>query len=447
MNGSGGPRSPGQRKFFAASSGTAIAATVGAAPAGATVAPAAESVRDIEPFRGLHQAGIATALQSHIYFAAFDLVSSSREEVVALLKTWTDVAERMSKGQLAPPLDEKARSNKENAGTAVNGADGYEKPPSDAPELDSGEAFHSPPARLTVTFGFGSGLFMKDGVDRYGLAQRRPEALIELPRFNGDQLVPERTGGDLCVMACADDPQIAFHAVRQLARFATPAAKMRWAQTGFTQRPRNKETPRNLMGFKDGTVNVPVNDHSMMDQFVWVGNEGAWMKHGSYVVVRPIRIALEHWDRMNVGFQERVVGRHKQSGAPLGRVRETDGLDLDANDADGNPRIPENAHTRLAAPASNDGAQILRRPYSYDNGLSFTAERWPPWRQGMEFDAGLLFVCYQRDPRTGFVKIYDKMSKFDMMNQFATHIGGGLFACPPGALEGRFIGQTLFGIA
>jgi deferrochelatase/peroxidase EfeB len=221
---------------------------------------------------------------------------------------------------------------------------------------------------------------------------------------------------------------------------------MRWAQNGFLPRHNTGESPRNLMGFKDGTMNVPVDNPAMMDRFVWVGDEGAWMKHGTYLVVRPIRIALEHWDRMKLGFQEQVVGRHKQSGAPLGRQREKDSLDLDAKDADGNPLIPENAHVRLAAPANNDGTQILRRGYSYDNGLSFTAERWPPWRQGMEFDAGLLFVCYQRDPRTGFVKIFDNMSKFDMMNQFVTHVGGGLFACPPGAVHGGYIGKSLFEI-
>jgi deferrochelatase/peroxidase EfeB len=138
------------------------------------------------------------------------------------------------------------------------------------------------------------------------------------------------------------------------------------------------------------------------------------------------------------------MGRRKYSGAALGKVHEMDPIDLDAVDADGNPVIPENSHVRLSAPVANDGAQILRRSYSYDNGLSFVAERWPPWRQGMEFDAGLLFVCYQRDPRTGFVKIFDKMAKFDMMNQFVTHIGGGLFACPPGAAPGGFIGQGLF---
>jgi len=198
-----------------------------------------------------------------------------------------------------------------------------------------------------------------------------------------------------------------------------------------------------LMGFKDGTMNVPTGDAAQMRQFVWVGEEGDWLQHGSYLIVRPIRIALEHWDRMKLGFQEQVVGRYKHSGAPLGARQESDALDLNAKDAEGNPLIPESAHVRLAAPESNDGAQILRRPYSYDNGLSFTAERWPPWRQGMEFDAGLLFVCFQRDPRTGFVKIFENMSKFDMMNQFVTHVGGGLFACPPGTREDGYIGQSL----
>ena len=106
-------------------------------------------------------------------------------------------------------------------------------------------------------------------------------------------------------------------------------------------------------------------------------------------------------------------------------------------DKDGNPVIAENAHVRLAAAASNDGAQILRRPYSYNDGVNFTAERWPPWRQGMEYDAGLFFICYQRDPRTGFIKIFEKMAKFDMLNQFVTHTGGGLFACPGGVAQRR----------
>jgi deferrochelatase/peroxidase EfeB len=310
---------------------------------------------------------------------------------------------------------------------------------------DSAEAMGLPAARLTLTFGVGPGLFVKDGKDRYGVAARRPEALVDLPRFNGDQLSDAQTGGDLSVQACADDPQVAFHAVRQLARLADDAARMRWAQTGFAASAGGRETPRNLMGFRDGTNNPPIRDADAMGKIVWVGNEGPeWMRGGSYVVVRRIRIALEHWDRMKLAFQEQTVGRRKFSGAPLGKESELDPLDLDATDKDGNPVIAENAHVRLAAAASNEGAQILRRPYSYSDGVNFTAERWPPWRQGMEYDAGLFFICYQSDPRSGFIKIFEKMAKFDMMNQFATHTGGGLFACPGGVAPGEFIAQRLF---
>jgi len=249
------------------------------------------------------------------------------------------------------------------------------------------------------------------------------------------------------VQACADDPQVAFHAVRHLARIADYTAQIRWTQAGFAPSPPG-QTPRNLMGFKDGTGNASIKDVAAMDKIVWVGSEGPdWMQGGSYVVARRIRIALEHWDKMKVAFQEQVVGRQKLSGAPLGAHGEFDKANLDATDKDGNLIIPENSHLRLATAATNDGAQILRRPFSYNDGVNFTAERWPPWRQGMEYDAGLFFICYQRDPRTGFIKIYDKMSKFDMMNQFVTHVGGGMFACPGGAREGGYIGQGLFGAA
>ena len=207
-------------------------------------------------------------------------------------------------------------------------------------------------------------------------------------------------------------------------------------------------TPRNLMGFKDGTSNPSIADPQAMAKFVWVDDEGPdWMRGGSYVVARRIRIALEHWDRMKLDFQEQTIGRHKYSGAPLGSDREFAPLDLTATDKDGDPVIPESAHVRLAAAAANGGAQILRRPYSYNDGVNFIAERWPPWRQGMEYDAGLFFICYQRDPRTGFIKIFENVAKFDMLNQFVTHTGGGLFACPGGPAKGEFIGERLFAAA
>jgi len=377
----------------------------------------------IEPFWGAHQGGILTPPQANTYFASFDLVTDKREDVIELLKKWTAASSRMAQGK---PADDVV--------------------PADADvSHDGGDALGLPPARLTITFGFGPALFAKDGKDRYGLASKRPAALVDMPSFNGDQLVPEHTGGDLSVQACADDPQVAFHAIRQLVRLADYKAQIRWTQAGFSANPPDGGTPRNLMGFKDGTGNPSIKDSTMMDKVVWVGNEGPdWMQGGSYAVARRIRIALEHWDKMKVAFQEQTIGRRKLSGAPLGKTGEFDKADLDAVDADGNLIIPENSHLRLATAATNDGAQILRRPYSYNDGVSFTAERWPPWRQGMEYDAGLLFICYQRDPRTGFIRIFDTMAKFDMLNQFATHVGSGLFACPAGAKDGEFIGQRLF---
>jgi len=376
----------------------------------------------VEPFWGTHQSGIITPAQNATYFAAFDIVTDKRDEVIKLLKKWTEAAARMSNGQTVEP-------DVTPAGETV----------------DSSDVLGLPASRLTITFGFGPGLFIKDGHDRFGLKSRRPEALVDMPKFSGDQLVEARTGGDISVQACADNPQVAFHAVRQLARMADYIAQIRWTQAGFVSNQPDDSTPRNLLGFKDGTGNPHVEKPAIADKFVWVGSEGPdWMQGGSYAVARRARIALEHWDKMKIAFQEQTIGRQKLSGAPLGLKNETDAVDLTLMDKDGNPFIPENSHIRLATATANDGVEILRRSYSYNDGVNLTAERWPPWRQGMEYDAGLLFMCYQRDPRTGFIKIFDKLSKFDMLNQFVTHVGGGLFACPAGAKEGEFIGQRLF---
>lgn len=434
-----------RRAFLTGAAGLAAVAATEATAAGRAAA-ATQARAEIEPFWGTHQAGIATALQKHVYFAAFDLTTTKRDEIERLLRAWTLAAARMTAGQTAQPLEQPLQvvGSPEISGADSKGYEASTKLDAGVLAADSGEALALAPARLTVTVGFGAGLFVKDGTDRYGLAAHRPEALVDMPKFPGDQLVEEHTGGDLAVQACADDPQVAFHAVRQLARLSGRVARIRWVQTGFTPSSEPSRTPRNLMGFKDGTNNPSISDAAAMAKFVWVGLEGPdWIRGGSYLVARRIRIALEHWDRMKVAFQEQTVGRQKYSGAPLGQKREFEPLNLDATDQDGNPVIPENAHVRLAAAASNEGARILRRPYSYNGGVNFTAERWPPWRQGLEYDAGLFFLAYQRDPRTGFIKLYEKMSRFDMMNQFVTHVGGGLFACPHGVMEGEFIGQRL----
>jgi deferrochelatase/peroxidase EfeB len=420
---------PSRRSLLAGAGG--LMASAGVATFTRTSAqelPAGAAAREM--FFGEHQGGIATPQQASSYFAAFDLVAKTRDEVTTMLSLWSEAAARMTAGETARPQGQDLSTE---AG-------------------DGASALGLSPARLTLTFGFGAGLFMKDGVDRYGLAGKRPEALVDLPKFNGDQLQPARTGGDISVQACADDPVVAFHALRELDRLSYGTAKIRWAQTGFMPDTPPGETPRNLMGFKDGTLNPKVgrapttpDAPRSFDDVVWVGEEGPdWMRGGSYLVARRIRISLEHWDRTEVDFQEQVIGRHKYSGAPIGKSGEQDLLDLDRVDKDGNPLIADTAHVRLGAAAVNDGAQILRRGYSYNDGVSLTAERWPPWRQGMMYDAGLFFVAYQRDPRVGFIKIFENMSKLDALNQFTTHTGGGLFACPAGVRNGEFIGQRLF---
>lgn len=411
------------RRSFMKLGGLAAAAGVGFGAREAIGLVSGSTKDGEEPFWGRHQSGVLTPAQGHIYFAAFDVVAGKKQEVADLLEKWTNASARMAKGL---PADD------------VTPADA-------AASHDGGDALGLNPSRLTLTFGFGPGLFVKGDKDRFGLAAKRPEALVDMPVFSGDQLAAEKTGGDLCVQACADDPQVAFHAVRQLVRLADGIAALKWTQAGFVANPPGGGTARNLMGFKDGTGNPDTRNAAEMDKHIWVGSEGGdWMQGGTYLVARRIRIALEHWDRMKVGFQEQVFGRQKLSGAPIGGKAEFDAANLDAVDADGNPLIAENSHLRLATAATNNGAKVLRRSYSYNDGVNYTAERWPPWRAGMEYDAGLLFVCFQRDPRTGFIQIFDKMSKFDLMNQFTTHVGSGLFACPGGAKEGEFIGQRLF---
>lgn len=414
---------PSRRGFLAGLgglAGAAVAAPAAAAPK--TIDGKAAPKGAVEPFYGAHQAGILTLAQSHCYVAAFDIVATDKAAVAAMLQRWTEASARM---------------------TAGAAAQSRETDP-DQPASDSGDALELPAARLTLTFGFGAGLFIKDDKDRFGLAAQRPEAFVDLPHFPGEQLVEQLTGGDLVVQACADDPMVPFHAVRQLSRLAYEVAELRWVQSGFIG-DFGKGTPRNLMGFKDGTGNPSTHDAKLMNEHVWVGNEApAWMQGGSYVVFRRSRMALEHWDRMKVAFQEQTFGREKYSGAPLGAKGEADTVNLDAVDKDGNPVIAENAHIRLAAADNNGGARILRRSYSYNDGTNFVAERWPPWHQGMEYDAGLIFVCFQRDPRTGFIQINEKLSRFDMMNQFVTNVGGGLFACPRGVAKGSYIGRELF---
>jgi deferrochelatase/peroxidase EfeB len=369
-------------------------------------------------FHGAQQAGIVTPTQSRLHIAAFDVVDgTSREQLRDLLRAWTAAAATLTTGR------------------QLGGGD----TPQLAPPADTGEAEGLGPANLTVTFGFGPTLFGHGGADRFGLAAQRPEALRRLPPLPGDELDPDRSDGDLCIQACADQPEVAFHAVRNLARIGRGTVVMRWSQLGFGRTAKtaaSQATPRNLMGFKDGTNNITADEQDALRRHVWVGDEApAWLRGGTYMVTRRIRMLIEVWDRASLADQEATIGRRKASGAPLGASAEHERVDLRARGGDGLPAVPADAHIRLAAPASNDGERLLRRGYSFTDG--FDAELG-------QLDAGLFFIAFQRDAHKQFAAIQARLGA-DALNEYIKHTSSALFAVPPGVRDGRdHVGRLLF---
>ncbi|MER5690362.1 iron uptake transporter deferrochelatase/peroxidase subunit [Streptomyces mirabilis] len=412
----GGP-SPSRRSLIGwGGAGLAL----GAAAAGGAVAmtrtgsdadPAGAETGAAVAFHGAHQAGIATPVQDRLHFASFDVKTDDRAAFVQMLKDWTAAARRMT------------------AGHAVG--EGAYGGLAEAPPDDTGEALGLRPSRLTLTIGFGPSLFEKYG-EKFGLTGQRPEALVDLPPFPGDNLEKTRSDGDLCVQACADDPQVAVHAIRNLARIGFGKVAIRWSQLGFgktSSTTPDAQTPRNLMGFKDGTRNIAGTEPDRLKKFVWVGEgEGpAWMTGGSYLVARRIRMNIETWDRTSLQEQEDVFGRDKGEGAPVGKAKERDEPFLKAMKPD--------AHVRLAHPDSNDGVTLLRRGYSFTDGTDGLGR----------LEAGLFFLAYQRDVRKGFIPVQRSLARSDALNEYIQHVSSAVFAVPPGVLDkDDWWGRALF---
>ena len=386
---------------------TLVAAGCGAQPAGTKAAaePAARE-RAAIPFHGAHQAGIATAQQRHLRFAAFDLQASRRDDLQQLLRAWTDVAATLMAGRRVAS--------------------------SDPAKSDTGEAAELSPANLTITFGFGPSLFEHDSL---GLASQRPAALAAIPAFGADALQQRRSDGDLAIQVCADDAQVAFHAIHILTGAARGLAEPRWLQSGFLGEQAAGTTPRNLLGFKDGTRNLNVRNAQLTGRHLWASasDGNRWMDSGTYLVARRVRTVLDVWDATSTAGQESTIGRHKASGAPLGQQREQDEPDF-AHTGPGGLTIPADAHIRLAAPEHNHGAQLLRRSYNYDDGIDHDTG---------QIDAGLFFICFQRDPRRQFVPIQRRLAGNDALAQHLIHTASAVFACPPGVAPGGYIGQQL----
>ena len=344
-------------------------------------------------FYGKHQAGITTPMQKNIYFVVLDLRTTDNNELIQLFKDWTDYSQKLVNGELV----------KKDGSNAL------------LPPSDTGETVGLNPYRLTLTFGISASFLTK-----LGLEKKRPKLFRDLPAFPKEQLREQYTGGDIVIQACADDEQVAFHAVRNLIRKGRNKVTRKWSQSGFAAIGDRMETPRNLFGFKDGTANVTTEKD--FDKVVWADSND-WMKNGSYMAVRRIIMHLETWDRTNLQEQENTFGRYKESGAPFGKQNEFDEVDLSL--------LPVDSHVRLAKEVD---LPILRRSYSYSDGID------PKTGQ---FDAGLLFIAFQKDPDR-FVKIQTNLGADDKMNEYVTHIGSGLFACFGGVKEGGYIGQDLF---
>ncbi|GGF26892.1 iron uptake transporter deferrochelatase/peroxidase subunit [Subtercola lobariae] len=396
----------------AAGAAVGIVATGVAEQSAEAAEVAAASPNDsVVDFYGVHQAGIQTPPQDHLVLMVFDVTTASASELQVMLAKWSAAMAQYSKGvpvgAVEPDRDQ-----------AVPG--------------DTGEAYGMGPNALTLTLGFAPSMFDS----RFGWAKYKPAIFSDLPAFASDALTPEFTGGDICIQACAADPQVAYHAIRNLARMARTTATTRYTVQGFGRASagQGQTTPRNLMGYKDGTRNIKTDDE--LDQFVWVGNESdqSWMVGGSYLVARKIHMLIETWDADYIADQHAVFGRTKAAGAPLTGTGEFDTPDFAAKGSDGALVIPANAHVALAAHENNGGVKILRRGYNFTDGIDSVGR----------LDAGLMFLSYQKDPAQ-FVSIQSRLGASDRLNEYIRHVGSGVFAVPPGLSgAGDYFGKALF---
>ncbi|WP_406045874.1 Dyp-type peroxidase [Micromonospora sp. NBC_00898] len=363
----------------------------------AEAVPAAAVGSAVEPFYVSRQAGVATDPQAHAAFIAFTLrPGTDRATLGRMLRLLSDDAARLTQGRPALADTE--------------------------PELGL------LPARLTVTFGFGPGLYRAAGLD-----ERRPPSVAELPSFRIDRLQPHWSGGDLLLQICADDPLTVAHAQRVLVKDSRPFATVRWVQQGF-RRGAGVEpggyTQRNLFGQLDGTGNP--RSGGPLDTAVFVPDGPAWLWDSTTLVLRRISMNLETWDLLGRTDRELAVGRRLDTGAPLTGKAEHDEPDFAAAGPDGLPVIPDFSHVARAH-VTDDRRKILRRPYNYDGA---------PTAEG-HADSGLIFASYQADITRQYLPIQQRLAERDLLNEWTTPIGSAVFAIPPGCPEGGWIGQQL----
>lgn len=412
------PASPDRRGLIAglAAGGLGLVAPkiAEAATPDAAATPSAPAL--LVPFHGIHQAGIVTPQPYAGLVAAFEVLVESRDELARLFADLTDLFRRLAEGDRPAVADDRY-------------------PPADSgilgPEIR--------PERLTATLAVGASLFDS----RFGLEALKPSQLFEMAAFPNDALDDELCHGDLAVQFCAETSEEVIHALRAVIKETPDRLAIKWKQEGFTAQHGARRGPigtgRNLLGFKDGTANADVGDAGLMNAYVWVqagAEEPAWAVGGSYQVVRLIRNFVEFWDRTPLGEQERIFGRRKDDGAPLGHGGEFDPPDY-AGDPDGR-KVPLDSHIRLANPRTPaETARLIRRGFNYSNGVT---------RSG-QLDMGLLFVSYQSDLGRGFLAAQTRLNG-EPLEEYIKPFGGGYFFALPGVpTRDGFLGDGLFAAA
>jgi deferrochelatase/peroxidase EfeB len=356
-----------------------------------------------EPFDGLHQAGILTAAPAQATFAALDSLAPDKQTLTDAMLALTKRARELTQGGTSPLLA------------------------FDDPSLDSGTLGPDvAPDALTITVGFGASLFD----DRYGLASLRPRELITMPTFATDQLDEAQSHGDLMVQICANQRDTVTHALRELLRTVRGTFQLRWSIDGFSSArrgPEEKSSPRNLFAFRDGTANPSTSDAALMDKLVWASSaEPSWAQGGTYQVVRIIRMHVEFWDRVGLREQQNMIGRERDSGAPIGGKNEFDDprFDLDPK----GERIGLDAHIRLANPRTpkTEDERMVRRGFNFARGVD----------EAGALDQGLVFVAFNQDPARQFATVQKRLVEEPMID-YITPVGGGYFFVPPGS-KGEF---------
>ncbi|MFH6785932.1 MULTISPECIES: iron uptake transporter deferrochelatase/peroxidase subunit [Methylobacterium] len=403
----------GLLRGLAAGTGAAALGIDQARAADAMPSAAGDGTLDRQPFYGPHQAGIVTAQPAAGLVVALDVLAEDRGELAKLLSILTERFAFLAEGGPVPPLDPRL-------------------PPADSGILGPRVL----PDNFTATLSVGASLFD----DRYGLAAAKPRRLRPMDRFPNDSLDGKLCHGDLLLQFCANTAETNLHALRDVIRHTPGLVSLRWKLEGMLPpqvvKRQGKDTVRNFLGFKDGTANLDAGDEGLMRRQVWVqagSPEPAWAAGGSYQVVRIIRNFVERWDRTPLREQERIFGRHKDSGAPLGETDEHALPDY-ASDPAG-ARTPMDAHIRLANPRTPETASslILRRGYNYSAGITPSGQ----------LDMGLLFVCYQSDLDAGFVAVQARLNG-EPLEEYIKPVGGGYFYALPGVPEaGGFLGQGL----